>query len=155
MSPAAFIHATPTSRGAGFTLAEVVISTAIILMTLGGVIFGYLKTTARAEWSAYSLAAQSLALQGVEQVRAAKWDPQAWPPIDELGTTNFIQIEQLDVPKKGPPVFATNHVSVSLVSSDPPLKELRADCVWVLRNGPSRNIDPFTNTVITLRAADQ
>lgn len=149
------VHTPAASRVLGFTLAEVVISTAIIVMTLGGVIYGYIKTIARAEWSAYSLAAQSLAMQGVEQTRAAKWDPQAWPPIDELGTTNFIQIEQLDVPKKGPPVLATNYVSVTLVSSNPPLKELRSDCVWVLRNGPSRHIGPFTNTVITLRAADQ
>jgi type II secretory pathway pseudopilin PulG len=146
---------TPAARESGFTLAEVVISTAIILLTLGGVIYGYVKTTARAEWSAYSLAAQSLAMQGIEQTRAAKWDPQAWPPIDELGATNFIQVEQLDVPKKGPPVLATNFVSVTLVSLDPPLKELRADCVWVLRSGPGQRIGPFTNTVITLRAADQ
>jgi type II secretory pathway pseudopilin PulG len=149
------IHPPRPSRLFGFTLAEVVISTAIILVTLGGVIYGYLKTTARAEWSAHSLAAQSLAMQGVEQTRAAKWDPQAWPPIDELGTTSYIQVEQLDVPKKGPPVLATNYISVTLVSSNPPLKELRADCVWVLRNGPSKNPRPFTNTVITLRAADQ
>jgi len=155
MSSAAFVHATPTSRGSGFTLMEVVISAAIIVMTLGGVIYGYIKTTARAEWSAYSLAAQSLAMQGVEQARAAKWDPQAWPPIDELGTTNFIQVEQLDVPKKGPPVLATNFVSVTLVSADPPLKELRSDCVWVLRKSSSGRIGPFTNTAITLRAADQ
>lgn len=155
MTSTGVAHTRAVSRTRGFTLAEVVISTAIILMTLGGVIYGYIKTTARAEWSAYSLAAQSLAVQGVEQARAAKWDPQAWPPIDELGTTNFMQVEQLDVPKKGPPVLATNFVTVSLVSSNPPLKELRTDCVWMLRNGPSSNIGPFTNTVITLRAADQ
>lgn len=143
------------SRVWGFTLAEVVISTAIIAVALGGVIYGYIRTIARSEWSAYSLAAQSLAMQGVEQTRAAKWDPQAWPPIDELGTTNFAQIEQLDVPLKGLPVLATNYVSVTLVSSNPPLKELRADCVWVLRNGPGKQIGPFTNSIVTLRAADQ
>lgn len=143
------------SRECGFTLAEVVISTAIILVTLAGVIYGYVKTTDRAEWSAYSLAAQSLASQGVEQARAAKWDPQAWPPIDEMGITNFIQIEQLDVPKKGPPVLATNFIAVTLVSSNPPLKQLRADCVWVLKYRPPGNRGPFTNTVITFRAPDQ
>jgi hypothetical protein len=124
-------------------------------MTLGGVIYGYVKTTDRAEWSAYSLAAQSLALQGVEQTRAAKWDPQAWPPIDHLAPTNFVQIEQLDVPKKGPPVLATNYVSITLVSTNPPLKQLRADCVWVLKHRRSKLRGPFTNTVITLRAPDQ
>jgi type II secretory pathway pseudopilin PulG len=155
MTSADVDHARAVSRKAGFTLAEVVISTAIILMTLGGVIYGYVKTTDRAEWSAYSLAAQSLALQGVEQTRAAKWDPQAWPPIDQLGTTNFVQVEQLDVPENGSPVLATNYISVTLVSSNPPLKQLRADCVWELRHRPANSRGPFTNTAITLRAADQ
>lgn len=155
MTSTAVVQTRAASRNAGFTLAEVVISTAIIFVTLGGVIYGYIKTTDRAEWSAYSLAAQSLALQGIEQTRAAKWDPQAWPPIDPLGATNFIQVEQLDVPKKGPPVLATNYISVTMVSSNPPLKELRADCVWLLRHRRTNLRGPFTNTAITLRAPDQ
>jgi len=154
MTPTGAVHP-GVSRQSGFTLAEVVISTGILLLTMGGVIYGYVKTTDRAEWSAYSLAAQSLAMQGVEQVRAAKWDPQAWPAVDYLGTTNFIQVEQLDVPKKGLPVRATNYISVTLVSSNPPLKQLRADCVWVLRHRPRNLRGPFTNTAVTLRAADQ
>jgi len=139
---------------AGFTLTEVVIAIAIATLSFGGVIYGYVLTADRAEWSAYSLAAQSLAMQGVEQARAAKWDPKAWPAVDELGLTNYAEVDTLDVPVSGVPVLATNYMSVSLVSQSPPLRQLRADCVWSLTNG-RRSRGPFTNTVITLRTADQ
>jgi prepilin-type N-terminal cleavage/methylation domain-containing protein len=142
-------------REAGFTLTEVVVAVALITLTFAGVIYGYIRTTDRAEWSSYSLAAQSLAMQGVEQVRAAKWDPQAWPVVDDLGVTNFMQEEELDVPVAGQPVMATNYISVTTVSVNPPLRELRADCVWALKSRPARIAGPFTNTAVTLRAADQ
>lgn len=139
----------------GFTLTEVVVAVAVIALTFAGVIYGYVRTTDRAEWSSYSLAAQSLAMQGVEQARAAKWDPQAWPAVDELGVTNLTQEEPLDVPVAGEPVLATNYVSVTTVSLDPPLRQLRADCVWMLKSRPAGIAGPFTNTAVTLRAADQ
>ncbi|MEK7707966.1 MAG: prepilin-type N-terminal cleavage/methylation domain-containing protein [Verrucomicrobiota bacterium] len=142
-------------RSAGFTLTEVVVAVAVIALTFAGVVYGYIRTTDRAEWSAYSLAAQSLAMQGVEQARAAKWDPQAWPVVDDLGVTNFIQVEPLDVPVVGQPILATNYVSVTTVSLDPPLRQLRADCVWALKSRPIGSAGPFTNTAVTLRAADQ
>ena len=139
---------------AGFTLAEVVVAIAVATLSFGGVIYGYVLTSDRAQWSAYSLAAQSLAMQGIEQARAAKWDPKAWPGVDELGVTNYTQVDLLDVPVSGRAVQATNYISVTLVSQDPPLRQLRADCVWRLFNG-RRSRGPFTNTVITLRTADQ
>jgi hypothetical protein len=138
----------------GFTLAEVVVAIAVATLSFGGVIYGYVLTADRAQWSAYSLAAQSLAMQGVEQARGAKWDPKAWPAVDELGVTNYTEVDLLDVPVSGQPVQATNYVSVTTVSQDPPLRQLRADCVWNLRNG-RRSRGPFTNTVVTLRTADQ
>jgi type II secretory pathway pseudopilin PulG len=139
---------------AGFTLAEVVVAIAIATLSFAGVIYGYVLTADRAQWSAYSLAAQSLALQGVEQARAAKWDPKAWPAVDELGVTNYTQVEMLDVPVSGQSVKATNYISVAVVSQDPPLRQLRTDCVWSLLSG-RRSRGPFTNTAITLRTADQ
>ena len=141
-------------RTAGFTLAEVVVAIAIAALSFGGVIYGYVLTTDRAQWSAYSLAAQSLAMQGIEQARAAKWDPKAWPAVDELGVTNYTQVDMLDVPVSGQAVQATNFISVTAVSQDPPLRQLRADCVWRMVNG-RRSRGPFTNSVITLRTADQ
>ncbi len=139
----------------GFTLVEVVVSIAITALAFAGVVYGYIGTGQRAEWSAYSLAAQSLAMQGVEQARAAKWDPQAWPPVDELGTTNYTQVEQLDVPVAGQPVLATNRISITTVSTSPPLRQLRADSVWMLISRPPGARGPFTNTVVTYRTCDQ
>lgn len=139
----------------GFTLAEVVISIGIAGITFAGIIYGYALTSDQAQWSTYSLAAHSLAVQGVEQAKSAKWDPQAWPPIDELGTTNYSQVAELDVPVAGGNIaFATNFISVTTVSTVPPLRQLRTDCVWNFLNG-SRSRGLFTNTVITLRAPDQ
>jgi type II secretory pathway pseudopilin PulG len=138
-----------------FTLVEVVVAVAVAAMGFAGIIFGYVQTTYRAEWSGYSLAAQSLAMQGIEQGRAAQWDPRAWPAVDEIGVTNFVQVEQLDVPRAGPPVLATNYISITQVTAVPPLRELRADCVWVMVGRGGRPRGPFTNTAITLRAADQ
>jgi type II secretory pathway pseudopilin PulG len=135
---------------AGFTLAEVVVAIGVLGVVIQGVIFGYVVATRRAEWSAHSLAAQSLAAQGVEQARAAKWDPQAWPIVDELPPTSFTSTETLDIPEKGEPVYATNYITISPVAATPPLRQIRADCVWRF---PSRGL--FTNTVITLRAPDQ
>lgn len=150
-----FTSRLPAARQAGFTLTEVVVALAIMTLTFAIVIYGYLRTADRAEWSAYSLAAQSLAMQAVEQARAAKWDPQAWPVVDELGVTNFMKEEALDVPVVGEPVLATNYLSVTTVSVNPPLRQLRADCVWMLRSRPAGIAGPFTNTAVTLRAADQ
>jgi hypothetical protein len=56
----------------------------------------------------------------------------------------------LDVPVTGTPVYATNYVSISTVSVNPPLRELRTDCVWRLNER-----GPFTNSIVTLRAPDQ
>src|SRR3954464_1730065 len=141
---------------AGFTLVEVVVSLAICTMGFAGVIYGYVQTTAQAKWSNYSLAAQSFANQGVEQARSAQWDPRSWPAVDELGTTNYTSAEQLDVVGVSSPVWATNYVSVTDVSITPPLRQLRADCVWYLAGGgKGAHKGPFTNTAISLRAAGQ
>jgi hypothetical protein len=142
-------------RTLGFTLAEVITSIGLAALTFTGVIYGYAVTSDQAQWSASSLAAHSLAVQGVEQARAAKWDPQAWPPIDELRTTNYSQVFPLDVPvAKGNIMYATNYISISTVSTVPPVRQLRADCVWRMLNG-TRTRGLFTNTVVTLRAPDQ
>jgi type II secretory pathway pseudopilin PulG len=140
----------PRRFTAAFTLTELVLSIAILALVSGGVIYAFVNSTRVAEWNAYSLAGQSLAFQGVELARSAKWDPKAWPPVDELGVTNFVEVAILDVPIKKTPVYATNYVSVSWVSTNPPLRKLQADCVWRM---PGRGL--FTNTVITLRAPDQ
>ena len=144
------------SRGVSekaFTLAEVVIAMAITVMSLAGVIMGYIFAIRQAEWSAYSLAAQSLATQRLEQTRAAKWDPRASPPVDEVVTNNFptVPTNVLDMPVSGTNMaYATNFTTISDVTNGGyPLKLIRVDCVWSFRE------HAFTNTIATYRAPDQ
>ena len=69
-------------RGAAaFTLIEVVIATAIVALIFGGIINCYIQSGVRVEWSGYSLAAQSMAMQVIEQAKSATWNPAATPPL--------------------------------------------------------------------------
>jgi type II secretory pathway pseudopilin PulG len=139
----------------GFTLVEVVIAVLISTIVFATVIYAYVGANDRAEWSAYSLAAQSLATQGIEQARAAQWDPESWPVIDKLPVTNYTRVEKLDVLVSGTPVLATNYVSISTIATSPQIRQLRADCVWVLVSRYHGAAGPFTNTAVTFRASDQ
>ena len=137
---------------AAFTLAEVVVSTAIAALVIGGIAYGYLFSSKQAEWSAYSLAAQSLAIQRMEQARAANWDPLSSPLVDELVATNFPAVtEILDIPRSGTNVvYATNLTTITLVSTNPPLKMIRVECVWSYMD---RGF--FTNSILAYRAPDE
>ena len=61
---------------AAFTLAEVVVSMLLISMGLAGILSVSLQSAFRSDWSAQSLSAQMMAISGMEQCRAAKFDPQ-------------------------------------------------------------------------------
>jgi len=142
-------------RVAGQTLVEVLISVMIIAGGVVATVNGYIFASARAEWSAHSLAAQSLAIQGQEQVRAAKWDPVDSPPIDEVVQGNFPRVGCiLDLPVSGTnAVYATNVTTISLISTNPMLKAIQVDCIWPYLNRGS--IRWYTNTVVTYRSPDQ
>jgi type II secretory pathway pseudopilin PulG len=132
-----------------FTLAEVVIAMAIAALSLGSIVNGYIISSQRAEWSAYSLAAHSLAMQRLEQMRAAKWDPDGVPPADQL-TNSPNKVEILDIPRSGTnTVYATNITTISTISTTPPLRMVRVDCVWKFMSRGA-----FTNTVMTYRTVD-
>src|SRR5688572_32083155 len=104
---------------------------AIAMLGIFAAVAGFLNAATQAEASAYVLAAQCQALERLEQVRAAKWDPNADPPVDQMITNNFpVLIKVLDIPKKGFFVFATNYTSIKIISANPPLKMMRVDCVW-------------------------
>ncbi len=143
---------TRQNRLAGITIIEVVLSLAIMGISFGAIILGYVMSARRAEWSAYSLAANSLAMQRLEQCRAAKWDMLTSPVTDELVATNFAnQAAILDVPISGENItYATNLTTITSISANPPLKMIRVDCVW-----PFKGQGLFTNTLITYRAPDQ
>jgi hypothetical protein len=60
-------------------------------------------------------------------------------------------VEPLDVPLWGAtPVMATNTVTISTISSDPPLRMIEVQTVWSFRD---RGL--YTNLTATYRAPDQ
>src|SRR5262245_35018958 len=136
----------------GLTLMEVVISLAIVALTIGSIVTGYVFAAQQMEVAACSGAAELMARQRVEQARAAKWDTLADPPVDELVESNFpVVTAPLDIPVAGNnPHYATNITTITTVSNDPPIKLIRVDCVW-----PFMSRGPFTNTLTTWRAPDQ
>ena len=137
---------------AGMTLAETVVSIGIAAVMISGTINGYILSTHRAEWSAQSLAAHALALQRLEQIRSAKWDTAAFPGVDNVTSANFPDTTNLlELPISGTNVVnATLRTAITTLSSNPPLKMIRIDCIWrYLSHGT------FTNTVISYRAPDQ
>jgi type II secretory pathway pseudopilin PulG len=133
-------------------MPEVLIALAIGGLVFGSVLTAYVQTTIRAEWSAYNLAAHSLALQRLEQARAAKWDTQSSPPVDLMVPSNFpVTIDILDIPVSGGNVtYATNVVTISTISTDPPLKFISVDTIWQFRPGKV-----LSNTAASYRAPDQ
>ena len=137
-----------------FTLAEVAVAMSITVMSMAGVIAGYIFATRQAECSAFSLAAQALATQRLEQTRAAQWEPRQSPPLDELVTNNFptVPTNRLDMPISGTNItYATNFTTITDLQPvvGYPLKMIRVDCVWSFRQRA------YTNTIVTYRAPDR
>ena len=136
----------------GVTLVEVVISMAIAAITISSIVAGYVFSARQLEQAACTSAAEFMARQRIEQARSAKWDPLADPPVNELVASNFpVMVSALDIPvAANNPLYATNTTTITTVSSNPPLKMIRVDCVWwLLSRGP------FTNTLTAYRAPDQ
>src|SRR5262245_56048363 len=80
----------PTRRDReAFTLVEQMFALLLAGLTVSAVVSGFWQSVQQSEWSAHSLAAQSLAQQAMEQARAARWDPNGSPSVDELVQTNF------------------------------------------------------------------
>ncbi len=149
MKTGAINHSKAASGIKGFTLTEVLMSSAIAALTISGIITGYTQAAKRAEWSGYSLAAHSAAMQVIERARAAKWDPAADPAVDLMVESEFpTAVVLMDVPVSGTNlVFVTNTVSISLATANPPVKRIRVDASW-------RHVDGrvFTNTLVVYRS---
>jgi type II secretory pathway pseudopilin PulG len=146
------MHRRPHSKNMmAYTLVEVLVSILILGIMVTGIVAGFLQTQKQAEWSAYSLAAQAMAMQAIEQSRAAKWDPYASPPTNEIVSIPRRTTNILDIPISGTNiVYATNAVGIRMISTTPPLMEISVTNTWRFMN---RGV--FTNTVITYRAPDQ
>jgi prepilin-type N-terminal cleavage/methylation domain-containing protein len=152
MKVAIYSRRQPVGSGqAGMTLVEVVVALAISGLAVAAIVGGYVFSTVSAEQSALSLAASARAMERIEEARSAKWDTSIWPQIDQLVTTNFPDtVVTLDLSGSGTRSSqATNITQISLISTNPPMKRIRVDCVW--RFGATRL---QTNTIETCRAPD-
>jgi hypothetical protein len=123
---------------------------AVAGILIAGIVSGHIQSVHHAEWSAYNLAANSLALQQIERVKAAKWDPAGM--VDKVLQANFPAYEEiLDIPiSKQNIVYATVSTRITTISTIPPLKLVRIECTW-----PFLNRGTFTNVVASYRAPDQ
>lgn len=133
-----------------FTLVEALVAMAILGVMVTGIVSGFIQSHRTAEWSVTSLAAQSMAMQPVEQTRAAIWDPyRKGGGLDQVPETNYTTTNVLDIPSSGTNIaYATNRVIVRKIDN-PVLKVISVDCTWSLRDRV------FTNSVLTYRAPDQ
>ena len=162
-------------RQAGYTFIEMVIATAIIAIVYGGIIQCYIQSGKNAQWSGYSLAAQSLAMEQIEQARAATWDIYGGSAatnqlinLVNLSGRNYNSTNQtftgystnlLDVPYATTNyVVATNFVTTQIINlyGDASLQIqiclIRVDTVWPFNY--RGNTLYFTNTIITYLAPD-
>lgn len=135
-----------------FTINEVLVSLVIAGLGLSGTVSAYVLSAKRAEWQLCSSAAQGLAIQRLEQARAAKWDLSTSPATDELVAANFpTLITLLEIPQtSGNSVQGTVTTSISSISTSPAIRLVRVDCIWSLWYA-----GPFTNSVFAFRSPVQ
>jgi len=137
----------------GMTLVEVVVALAISGLSVAAIVGGYMFSSSSAEQSALSVAATGKAIERIEQTRSATWDTVSWPPVDQLVASNFpAQVVTLDLSGSGPgATYATNYTQISDISTNPPVRRIRVDCVWFF----ARRAVVFTNTIETCRGPDE
>ena len=155
----------------GFTLVEVMISAAILILVFGSVINCYIQSGQRVEWTGYSLAAQSMATEVLEQARSATWLPSQTSNGNNLTNLNLLAASYnsgtltytgyttniLDVPYSGNNyTMATNFVTVQMLNVNGNAKVqmqfIRVDTVWPFYIRKANLY--FTNTVATMVAPD-
>lgn len=144
-----------SKRTAAFTLAEVVVSLALMGTFFSGILTAYVQFANMAEWSGYSLAAQSIAAQQIELVRASIWDLQANPPVDYTVNVPTTNVVAMDLPVRGTNItYVTNFLTLSTValsgSSPTYVKLVTVKAVWNFRG---RLL--YTNTLTTYYSPDQ
>ena len=139
-------------RLAAFTLLEVVVSMTIVTIALVGILQLYTQSAFNSDWSSQSLAAQMMALSGLEQCRAAKFDPRGSPPTDQLVSSNFpVKVDILDTSSTSAAMtYGTNTTTILTISTNPMIKMIKVDCTWSF---PRKGV--FTNSVYTYRAPNQ
>jgi hypothetical protein len=162
-------------------LWEVLIAFVIVAMAFGSIVGGYISGATKAQWSGYSLAAQTLAGQTLEQARSAKFDCSSigtnrYGGMEIIGmnlinkslvttSTNWTMTGYntniLDVPWTSTNyVVATNFISVRLLFANGitnpwiQMQMIRVDTVWPFNGWGGFTPRAYTNTVCTMLAPD-
>lgn len=132
----------------GMTLAEVVISMAVSGLAVAGIVGGYIYCTTSAEKSGLYLAASTRAMERLEETRGAIWNRS----VDQVVVANFPSKDViLDLSGSGGnAILGKLNTSITQISTTPPLKRIRVDCIWLFKGA-----ERITNTIETCRAPDQ
>ena len=158
----------------GFTLVEVVMALAIVGLVFAGILNAYIQTGLRLEWTGYSLAAQSLAVESIEQARSSLWDPAENPPVNEItnltlnGMTSATNTSGqqywqgwstniLDIPYvSGNYVVATNIVTITMKNvstyTNVQVEVVQVQTIWPFFIRAQHLF--FTNTISTIISPD-
>jgi len=161
-------------RRQGFTLGEVLVSFAVFTVVVAGLIYGYAQINRMAALSSMSLAAQSFCEQGLEQAKSVQWNYVRWPntnadsydpfwvPAAQGGVALPPEVDTMDIPTSGQPIYVTNYVTVSNICTylnpmNPPLRQISCTCVWAYPLYPGSNAPTIlcTNFAFCVRAPDQ
>ena len=143
----------------------------VVALVFGAIINGYLATAMRAEWTGYSLAAQSMGIQTLEKARSATWDISlgknqltnmplmgaSW----NAGTKTYggYTTNILDLPYKGVNyVLATNFISIQRINIGAgytnEVQAVQVNTVWPFTGWGNFNLRYYTNSICTLIAPD-
>ena len=134
------------------TLVEVMVALLITGLTVGGIVSGYIYCSTATVKDALYMAANGRATERMEDTHAARWDTSSFPTVDQLVTNNFPD-EVVSLNKSGSSsdiTMATVVTTISQISTTPPLRRVRVDCIWLFRG-----TEPVTNTIETCRAPDE
>jgi prepilin-type N-terminal cleavage/methylation domain-containing protein len=147
------LASTASHRSAGppaFTLIEVAVAAAIAAILLAGMFQGYNIASRRAQYSACSLAANTMAVRQMELCIAPPWYPTT-------GVTNLLAQRGTYTTNLCLPTSQSNGVtctitySVTPTSANPPYAMIDVKCAWTLPDYGGT----FTNEVAVLRAPNE
>jgi prepilin-type N-terminal cleavage/methylation domain-containing protein len=162
---------TGTKAGAlrGFTLVETMVSLGIITLLFSGILTAYIQSSRQAEWAGYSLAAQAVGIQQIEQARSGVWDYSinkneltnlnliswSYNPTTKVGTGYATNV--LDLPVSGTNVvLVTNFVTVKMLNltglTNVQVQMVTVDTVWPFRTSQGQRL--FTNRTATYFGPD-
>jgi prepilin-type N-terminal cleavage/methylation domain-containing protein len=143
----------------GFTLPEVLMCVVVAVIAFAGMITGFVQCSRRAEWAGYSLAAQALAIQAMEQARSARWDVQSamtTVTVNELTNMPLTNVMIMDLPVTGTNnVYATNFLTITnvpITSKGISVYMVKVNTVWSFRWGLKNRL--YTNTLVDYYAQD-